>query len=91
MFGKIQMAGIDYLAEAGVSTFDKSVLLSLLGLAKYNGLIFASQREIAEYANSHPANVNKAIKRLIAYGFISRIENGLKIEPTFCQFGKCAE
>lgn len=91
MFGKIQMDGIDYLSEAGVSVFDRAVLLSLLGLAKYNGLIFASQREIADYANTHQANVSQAIKRLIALGFISKIENGLKIEPTFCQYGKCTE
>lgn len=89
MSANLCLSAIDNLQS--VSYYDKGLLLSLLGLARHNGLIFASQREIAEYANSHPANVNKAIKRLIALGFISKIENGLKIEPTFCQYGKGSE
>lgn len=87
MFGKIQLEGIDHLHKVGASIYDRALLLMLVGLAKYNGMVFNSQREIAEYAMSDVSNVNKAIKRLIAFGVLQRVDDALRIDPLFCQFG----
>lgn len=87
VFGKIQLTGIDYISKIGLSPFDTALLFYLIGLAKYNGLIYSSQREIAAYMGSHPSNINQAIKRLIAFGLIRKEEKVLKIDPLICQFG----
>lgn len=87
MFGKIQLEGIDHLNKVGASTYDRSLLLMLVGLAKYNGMVYQSQRQIADYAGTHQANVNQAIKRLIAYGLLHKEGETLRIDPLFCQFG----
>ena len=87
MFGKIQLEGIDHLHKVGASMYDRALLLMLVGLAKYNGMVFHSQREIADYAMSDVSNVNRAIKRLIAFGFLIKVDGGLRIDPLFCQFG----
>jgi DNA-binding MarR family transcriptional regulator len=76
MFGKIQMEGIDYISKIGLSTYDTALLFRLIGLAKYNGMVYASQREIAEYTGTHQANVNQAIKRLVAFGLLRKEEKG---------------
>lgn len=87
MFGKIQLEGIDHLHKVGASVYDRALLLMLVGLAKYNGMIFQSQRQIAEYMASDVSNVNRAIKRLVAFGLLHKEDDALRIDPLFCQFG----
>lgn len=90
-FGKLMLDSLDDMQERGVSVFDRALMLSLIGMAKYGGLIYASQREIADYAGTYPANVNQAIKRLVVYGYLHKEKDCLRIDPLFCQFGKGAE
>lgn len=87
LFGKIKLTGIDYINKIKLSNLDKALLLSLVGLAKYKGLIYASQREIAEYIGKDVSTVNKSIKNLIQHGLVIKEKDHLRIDPTFCQFG----
>lgn len=84
------MAGIDYISKIGLSTYDTALLFHLIGLAKYNGMVFSTQREIAEYMGSHASNVNQAIKRLIGFGLLHQEDKALRIDPLICQFGSGA-
>ena len=87
MFGKIKLKAIDYISETKLPVFERGLLLVLIGLAKYKGLVFASQREVAEYANTSQSAVNKGLKSLIAHGLVIKEKDHLRIDPTFCQFG----
>lgn len=87
VWGRIQLDAIDYISKIALSAFDRGLLLLLVGLAKYNGMIYSSQREIADYAGTHQANVSQAIKRLIASGLLHQEDKALRIDPLFCQFG----
>lgn len=87
LFGKYQLQAVDDMSKRGVSMFDVAMMSYLIGLSKYNGVVYATQREIADYAGTYPANVNKSLKRLKSYGYLQEVDGGLRIDPCFCQFG----
>jgi|SRR5882762_1128169 len=91
VYGMIRLESIDDLSRQKLSIFDKGLLLCLIGLAKYDGLVYHSQRAIADYAGTYQSNVSESLKRLKKLGYVLEEDETYRIDPVFCKFGskKC--
>ncbi len=87
-WGRIQFHAIEYfLKQEKRYPFDMLVLMAMISIARYQGIVYKSQREIAEYMKSDVSSLNKSIKRLIALGMLHKIKGGYRIDPATCRIG----